>query len=390
MRESQIVQKLNESSLSYRWTWVEKMFNKKYFFRSGFAESLPIIKKIIELLDSVFEDKWCFHFNSTTSFPSIWIHFPEFTITNSKGDSHNIRDLFVILDITVYSENIKILGDRLRGFRTTLTYKELVSGYQHSHLYPRNDYFSDFDDNMYLGNFCLGTSEIGDLIQIINNEPFDEGVFELFLVLLKDVFKWESLEGTPYIGMRNISSYRNSKKEFRIESSMLEEAVNCILSYPSILRKCNYSVVENSLKIVDDTFFINSLKTLFLKEGKANLLCTVNEDKYMEVKDEIVTFLENPNKHILFRGYKKPLKIINTNVFCSSQDNNINKYTIYPFLLDRIMDKINSEINKKLTKYYVKRRRTENFRKFLDTNKSNSEGISDKTDTASMQYYQLC
>ena len=49
MRESQIVQKLNESSLSYRWTWVEKMFNKKYFFSSGSAESLPIIKKIIEL-----------------------------------------------------------------------------------------------------------------------------------------------------------------------------------------------------------------------------------------------------------------------------------------------------------------------------------------------------
>ena len=153
MRESQIVQKLNESSLSYRWTWVEKMFNKKYFFRSGFAESLPIIKKIIELLDSVFEDKWCFHFDSTAYFPSIWIHFPEFTITNSNGDSHNIRDLFVILDITVYSENIKILGDRLRGFRTTLTYKELISGYQHSHLYPRNDYFSNFDDFMYSSTF---------------------------------------------------------------------------------------------------------------------------------------------------------------------------------------------------------------------------------------------
>lgn len=390
MRESQIVQKLNESSLSYRWTWVEKMFNKKYFFSSGSAESLPIIKKIIELLDSVFEDKWCFHFNSRSSFPSIWIHFPEFTITNSNGDSHNIRDLFVILDITVYPENIVIQDNRLRGFRTTLTYKELISGYQHSHLYPRNDYFSNFDEDMYLGNFCLGTSEIGDLIQIINNETFDEGIFELFLVLLKDVFKWESLEGTPYIRMNSISSYRNSTESFRVNSTMLEEAVSCILSYPDILRKCNYNVVENSLKIVDDSFFIDSLKTLFLKKGKVSLLCTVSNDRYLEIKDEIPIFLENPNKHILFRGYKKPLKIINTNVFCSSQDNNINKYMIYPFLLDRIVNKINSEINKKLIKYYVKRRRTEKFRKFLDTNKSNSEGISDSTDTVSMQYYQLC
>lgn len=389
MTGKQIVKILNESPLSYRWSWVERMFNKKYFFRNGTEDSLPIIKKLIELLDSNFGDKWCFHFYTVDDFPDIWIHFPEFTITNSNGNSHNIKDLFVVLKTDISEGSIKIKNHAIQGFRTSLTDKEYISKYQHSHLYPTGDYFTCFQYGLIPeSSFCLGTSEIGDLLQIINGEPFDEGVFELFLILLRDVFKWESLEGHPYISMIQISSYKDSSKTYTYDTSILEQAISCILRNPYILKSCNYSFVDGGVKVSQNTPFINSLKTLFIKNGYNNLLCTVSEDKYRRIEGETIMASRNPNKHVLFRGYKIPLRIINTCVFSNSQDDNITKYTIYPPLLDKVMLMVNTEINKKITKYYDKRRKTEKFRKYYC--ESSSEEIGNAADTISMQYNQFC
>ena len=128
------------------------------------------------------------------------IRYPELTISNTKGRSHEIKDLFVLI----------ILGERngrfcsyghLFGARAQQTSMEFNSGYRHSHLGSGN--------NRRLSTFCLGGSSSIAIAVTELSSNFTLEKFELLLYQLSTYVRHESIEGGPYIRMENIRARAN-------------------------------------------------------------------------------------------------------------------------------------------------------------------------------------
>jgi hypothetical protein len=127
--------------------------------------------------------------NSKENF-SLKIHFPELVITNSKNDVHTIKDIYVKFNININDiYEVHKVGISFDGARATVSLKEFISTYGHSHL-----------PNICLCNyrgFCLGSSEFGIVINSLCLEPTPENWY-LLLFSLENYLIWESLEGGPY------------------------------------------------------------------------------------------------------------------------------------------------------------------------------------------------
>lgn len=165
------------------------------------------------------------------------IHFPEIHITNSKGHSHFIRDIYVRAS---FESTGKMTGS-LYGARGTQTVYEAHHKYLHSHLKRRRmDKFTDF---------CLGGgSEIS--VAVIKaarsslNRTDDMRLNFSFLINYMSVFlEWESLEGTPYVrigGLNTIDIDARASLDIDEVKTFLNEAIGEV----GILRnmKVSYSV----------------------------------------------------------------------------------------------------------------------------------------------------
>jgi hypothetical protein len=139
---------------------------------------------------------------------TVIIKYPEIQVTNEFDDSHIIKDLFLSL-LFRYGFETSPTGESyisyrfisLSGRRSTFTVPELLSGYVFSHISSYN--------NLNWSSFCLGdASPISlELIKLRVPTRYDSQLFftlsSLFF-LLDSYVRWESIEGGPYINMRNI------------------------------------------------------------------------------------------------------------------------------------------------------------------------------------------
>lgn len=120
----------------------------------------------------------------------LYLYYPEFTITNTLGESHLIKDMVVRLTFT--ENGLKPI---LQGKRFSFTKQELGLGYTHSHLHTSQAGASNFD------TFCLGDSSVfKEYIRSL------EGActtiqFEMLLMQIEEYLVWESIEGRPYISI---------------------------------------------------------------------------------------------------------------------------------------------------------------------------------------------
>lgn len=138
----------------------------------------------------------------------IIIHFPEITISNSSDEQLTIKNLYVRVPIELdYSEEQNIIFSTIQGTRSTMSPAEVFSVYQHSHLQGvdvKYGYDMDFQD------FCTGSADI-NIITAELNSGYDVDILESLLYQIDTLIRWESLEGTPYRYIRNVSS-----KDYRI------------------------------------------------------------------------------------------------------------------------------------------------------------------------------
>lgn len=125
----------------------------------------------------------------------VYIRFPEVEISNGK-DTHTITDLWVHFLI----DKDGIIYDAIQGTRSSVTAEEFLAGYKHSHLYA--GYHS-----RAFSAFCLGSGPLVGLINKLSHE-YDKGVFQMFLLNIKQYVKWESIAGTPYIEMARVRNKR--------------------------------------------------------------------------------------------------------------------------------------------------------------------------------------
>lgn len=155
-----------------------------------------------------------------SSFYRIYIHIPEVTITNSRKDTHLIKDLY--LKITVSAKGLIQFG--IQGLRATVSIDEYYAGYAHSHLHtfdPRNIFFD---------TFCTGTGEINQILLLLSRS-FSEVNFTLFCLHLKNFIAWESIEGTPYRNMTDVGVRSENRGAPELTSMIVMRNVNDLISH---------------------------------------------------------------------------------------------------------------------------------------------------------------
>ena len=201
MKEA-IIESINRNCLYKREGWFKRYMSKGYFCDevTNPESFINIMEGMVKILDRSYKGNWSFVFHSLDNLPSIHILYPEIEIRNSKNEKHTIRDLVVVIDLSIIGFRRKItINSRIRGFRLTVTKEEFISGYAHSHLRSLYEKYNAFFDGGEISSnyFCTGENEIPELVSVFNDNQ-DLGTFELFLLTLDTMMSWESLEGRPY------------------------------------------------------------------------------------------------------------------------------------------------------------------------------------------------
>lgn len=142
--------------------------------------------------------------------------FHDITISNSNKASHYIGDIYVRFLCT----NNGLIRD-IQGARHTFTEAEIDASYTHSHISGAC--------STSFGTFCLGSGPLTRFNFADYHEP-SEGEAMLFIILLKELVSWESLEGVPY---KRISSIGGFSNPFKFEEQRLKSIID-LTTYDTI------------------------------------------------------------------------------------------------------------------------------------------------------------
>jgi len=176
-------------------------------------KDMNLVKRLEIALEAVFPGNWEIQRNCPKQklyvvTYDITIRFPEFEITNGRI-SHTIKDLYVKFTVDVEGK----LKHRISGKRGTISYREALSGYRHSHL-PSSTKMKLLVTGKSTGRtcvdsgyepFCTGNTDFSRMMNTWRREKFSPISFELFLYQLDAYVKWESLGGGPHIRMSSIT-----------------------------------------------------------------------------------------------------------------------------------------------------------------------------------------
>ena len=241
------------------------------------------------------------------------IHFPNLTITNSKHESIDLTDMYFRLKFNS-DGSIGLLGTR-----GSISLPEFENNYSHSHL-SSNTKIGEYT------NFCLGTGEIDDqkdALKIALNglkdflEKGHSGSYATLEDIHKDIrirtthlllqiepyLSWESIEGGPYISMKDIFNRngdikplsRNDERIFfrRIKAGLIPYGV------PIKFNNGRFVVSDNEEL---EQALINAEKATHASQG--NTEWYVRKDKsgsYFPYNTES-TIDKLPKAHVLFNG----------------------------------------------------------------------------------------
>lgn len=164
------------------------------------------------------------------------VYYPEFNITNSAGETHKIRDLYIVFVIVV---DVKSLGKKsgykasisFQGTRRGWSVKEWQTGYAHSHLPGRAD---------APVTFCLGSSDFGILLENVKLHLGEED-WRMALLSLTNYVEWESMEGGPHAYMSQIG--------YTKKPSAREIMYDCATFIDKIPKQC-WEYRDGSLRLI--------------------------------------------------------------------------------------------------------------------------------------------
>lgn len=290
------------------------------------------------------------------------LYYPDITISNSNGLTHEIKDLFVSFTISQNPFTNHLIATHPRGTRGTLTKKEWVHRYFHSHLNNQLPNTSLKDSFLNTSEFCLGTSTSlseNVLFMLSEDYVFSDIIFESFLYDIDSLVSWESLEGFPYRKISKLVSGINPINIIRksaafsatntrytiveIEKKLFGEENQDI--YQQKLMNLKFRLNENSLSIVRNKEYIDFLKFLIKQAGveKHTLVIEnpLNPEEYIRYDSSssaigILTEIENMSQE------ERPFiriqdKIIRFTVENDNDDDdtlNINGFEIHPKFID--------------------------------------------------------
>lgn len=180
---------------------------------------------------------------------SIYLLYPEVTISNNNNVSRTIKDLVVKI-VFGKVNNSYIVISTISGTRLTWGDTEAKCGYRHSHL-------SRIINRGAFSDFCLGATEIAAMnMDLRNIGKYSYSKYELFVHMIGNYLTHESLEGVPYIKMTDIMA---SGDRFTPATRLIDSLYTKQFSF-----NLNYDVSTCKFKVlIDDTLkksIINNLK----------------------------------------------------------------------------------------------------------------------------------
>jgi len=339
--------------------FLQFLFDKGKLHLHGYPNpNQKAINEFFRLLD-LFEAKYKsfydlgFHTKDGYLQPYFKVLYPKFTIENSVGESHQIRDLIVVHRIA-YNTNEeghiytrKPLGGRLSKFKL-----EVVGGYQQSHL---SAYSNWKNDPFYTSEFCVGgDTDVSRMIAEFKVE-MDWDRYELYLFCIDSMVIWESLEGIPHRKIRDIKNALNNKVT-SVDASCVRRVVDKITKNEIALDLDFY--IENGLYRIRPNEKANEfiknivLQTLTFEQYKKILVSrvpnTFNEFLQMKAEQDAQQNykISYPTRYTIFRGKKvfaKILKEDTRNEPVVSLENLI----VYPNFLKDVLSQLESRIYSK-------------------------------------------
>lgn len=259
-------------------------------------------------LNSLSDTNWYEYVDYKIEGFDVIVHFPEVEITNSLGQKHTIKNLFVkfLFESTGMKEDCF-------GARTELSSSEhSVGGYRHSHLTRER-----LDKDMEWGSFCRGSDHFAmSILGIVGRHPLQEEI-ELMLESLKLFVRWESLEGGPYITMDKI--IEQSKDVPTLSSREISHYVSIVRAGAEVIKlsrdftpeekTIHWKINKGKLQIIEDETFEK-----FLVKAASTNLGIVIDSKLFLTRDHNKNYFQRKSvneqllgsKHLLlvFRGQK--------------------------------------------------------------------------------------
>lgn len=299
-----------------------------------------------------------------------FIHiFKEVTIINSQHLSHKIKDLVIVMEWRCPNSNtsIKNMRFRMTGSRMYLSPKEIASGYQHSHLsrWSPSENISNLTYTLFdTHNFCLGSeSETANVLDDLMADYHPEKI-QLFLYLLDSYVSWESLEGGPYVKIRDLSNLK--KKVYNVKNDSCERIFRYILSYTEEYNyplDVDFYIQDNKFKINEthktieffklalhvmssDTFYKSHLVKRHLATGD---YFAYLEELYTEGKYGISPELRQ--QYFYYNGV--PIKFrIDFSEYKTFKTESVNplEYTLHPYLLQYVITELEQRLYKRAIK----------------------------------------
>jgi hypothetical protein len=270
--------------------------------------------------------------------PTFVIKFDRFTITNGEL-SHTITDLLVKFKIRIRNSGETFIYniDEIEGIRLSLFDIEIDNSYGHSHLPSRSYTSNDID----YAEFCLGESSLS-ISQMMFNSSDNIDNFKLFLFNIKEYVKWESIDGGPFIMIKELVQ-KNEQINININKVDFESIYNII---DSTITTDSFNLLGGSnITIKDDTVFNKYLLSVLPNEYKTHV---INDIEYEIVHtDSFPSQYEDKKCDIIFK--RKRITDIEINNYLPNQ-NDINDMDIR--IISKIKDRIIKRLNKKL-KYTI-------------------------------------
>ena len=279
---------IEDNSIVKKYTDLRDLQDKVETFQQTILDNYELRREKIESFKSLgvrkaLEDVIKHHFTSDNyeinvngGNLNIILKYNDIIITNSEGDSHFIKSMFV--KITYNLTNNKFIN-LLYGKGGELSVKELNCGYVHSHI-PGN--VSDW------GKFCLGSSEITGILADLSMNEFNDAKFDLLLYNLAEYIKWESLEGGPHFKIKQLNY--GSNHILRINDDTINGVFTSFKNHKSKFNTMfDYSV--NKIKINIDDLLINSISDICPSDYKGiyvndTFIKNLNYDQLVEVAED--------------------------------------------------------------------------------------------------------
>lgn len=317
----------------------------------------------------------------TKNFKRLLIHFPEFTMTNSRNETYTIKDYYIA--IIFNSDCSKLATSSLYGIRTTFTVEEYLTGFMHSHA--ETSYAGEPEHYTTWRLLCLGSdTALTEICCTLASNLNKEYLHEL-LLLLNIYVNWESIEGGPYRRFKDV--YLNSDY-FQNNSNHLERKYLNIFNgedpetWKSFLREFVETYQSDSALIyphlhadsilnlaacdLEYVFTVAFLQILWKKELRrsSSILNSNNEIDSAKVSE----IVNNPALNVLFvmkingsslstdkklkDSIIKKIENMDNKIQTIDTNNLIFKNATIPFILEK-SEEINNLINNKITPIFI-------------------------------------